>query len=157
MDSSCFLLCQFHHQTAQFDEIQAVAGPLQLCAGQEAGCEAAIHAMRQVFETPEVEATIIVDASNAFNTLNRQNALRNIQCLCPSLATVLINTYREDVQLHIDEETLLSQEGTTQADPLAMAMYAIGILPLIHCLKEESVKQVWYADDATAGAQLTHF
>ena len=138
------------------DEIQTVAGPLQLCAGQEAGCEAAIHTMWQVFETPEVEATIIVDASNAFNTLNRQNALRNIQRLCPSLATVLINTYCEDVQLHIDGETLLSQEGTTQGDPLAMAMYAIGILPLIHRLKEESVKQVWYADDATAGAQLTH-
>lgn len=136
------------------DEIQAAAGPLQLCAGQEAGCEAAIHAMQEVFETPEVEAAIIVDASNAFNSLNRQNALRNIQHLCPSLATVLINTYREDVQLHIDGETLLSQEGTTQGDPLAMAMYAIGILPLIHRLKGESVKQVWYADDATAGAQL---
>ena len=138
------------------DEIQAVAGPLQLCAGQEAGCEAAIHAMRQVFETSKVEATIIVDALNAFNTLNCQNVLRNIQRLCPSLATVLINTYREAVQLHIDGETLLSQEGTPQGDPLAMAMYAIGILPLIHPMKEESVKQVWYADDATAGAQLTH-
>ena len=138
------------------DEIQAVAGPLQLCAGQEAGCEAAIHAMWQVFETSKVEATIIVDALNAFNTLNHQNVLRNIQRLCPSLATVLINTYCEAVQLHIDGETLLSQEGTPQGDPLAMAMYAIGILPLIHRLKEESVKQVWYADDATAGAQLTH-
>ena len=31
------------------DEIQAVAGPLQLYAGQEAGCEAAIHAMQQLF------------------------------------------------------------------------------------------------------------
>ena len=115
-----------------------------------------IHAMQEVFETPEVEAAIIVDASNAFNSLNRQNALSIIQHLCPSLATVLINTYREDVQLHIDGETLLSQEGTTQGDPLAMAMYAIGILPLIHRLKGESVKQVWYADDATAGAQLAH-
>ncbi|MCY4641269.1 MAG: reverse transcriptase domain-containing protein, partial [Gammaproteobacteria bacterium] len=138
------------------DDIQAVAGPLQLCAGQEAGCEAAIHAMRQVFENPEAEAAILVDASNAFNSLNRQNALRNIQHLCPSLATVLINTYREDVRLYIDGETLFSQEGTTQGDPLAMAMYAIAITPLIHRLRHDQVKQVWFADDATAGARLYH-
>lgn len=137
------------------DEIQAVADPLQLCAGQEAECEASVHAMRQLFETPEVEATIIVDASIAFNTLNRQNALKNIQHLCPSFSTVLINTYREDVQLHIDGATMLSQEGTTQGDPLAMAMYALEIILLIYRLRDESVKQAWYADDATAGSSLT--
>ena len=138
------------------DEIQAAAGPLQLCAGQDAGCEAAVHAMRQVFESPDTEAVILVDASNAFNSLNRQNALRNIQHLCPSLATALINTYHEDVHLYIDGETLLSQEGTTQGDPLAMAMYAIGIILLIRRLTNESVKQAWYANDATAGGQLAH-
>ena len=30
-------------------DVLKAAGPLQLCAGQEAGCEAAVHAMRQVF------------------------------------------------------------------------------------------------------------
>ena len=31
-------------------DIQEAAGTLQLCAGQEAGCEAAIHAMQQIFK-----------------------------------------------------------------------------------------------------------
>ena len=43
--------------------------------------------------------------------------------LCPSLATILINTYRADVPLFIDGKHLLSSEGTTQGDPLAIAIY----------------------------------
>ena len=44
-----------------------------------------------------------------------------------------------------------STEGTTQGDPLAMAMYALAVVPLIHKLRNNSldVKQVWFADDAT--------
>ena len=37
-----------------------------------------------------------------------------------------------------------------------MAMYAIGILPLIQSLSNESAKQVWYADDSAACGDLTH-
>ena len=109
-----------------------------------------------MFESPDAEAVILVDASNAFNSLSRENALRIIQHLCPSLSTVLINTYREDVHLFIDGETLMSEEGTTQGDPLAMAMYAIGILPLIQCLSNENTKQVWCADESAACGDLTH-
>ena len=53
----------------------------------------------------------------------------------------------------IDGDTLLSQEGTTQGDPLAMA---IAITPLIRRLEDKEIKQVWYADDGTAGGSLTN-
>jgi hypothetical protein len=96
-----------------------------------------------------------VDACNAFNSLNRETALRNILHLCPPLGKVLVNTYRNNVELFIDGNTILSQEGTTQGDPLAMAMYAIAITPLIRSLEDEETKQVWFADDATAGGGLT--
>ena len=59
-----------------------------------------------------------MDASNAFNSLNQQAALLSIHQLCPSFSTVLINTYRSDVNLYIGGETLLSEKGTTQVDPL---------------------------------------
>ena len=49
-----------------------------------------------------------------------------------------------------------STEGTTQGNPLAMAMYTLAVTPLIHSLRgfQPSVSQVWYADDATAAGQL---
>ena len=49
---------------------------------------------------------------------------------------------------------MLSEEGTTQGDPLAMPMYALGVVPLIKTLSDDFVKQVWYADDATACGSL---
>ena len=72
------------------DDIQAAAGPHQLCAGQIAGTEAAVHA---VFNDDDSDAILMVDATNAFNSLNRSVALHNIQQLCPPLARILINTY----------------------------------------------------------------
>jgi len=139
--------------TVKMDILEA-AGPLQLCAGQDAGCEAAIHAMRSVFTDDTTEAVLLVDASNAFNSLNRQVALRNISVLCPSIATILINTYRGNVPLFIDGKQLFSSEGTTQGDPLAMAMYAISVIPLIDAIRDCSIRQAWFADDATAAGSL---
>ena len=118
------------------------------------GCEAAVHAMHHVLESPETEALIIVHAASAFDSLNQQAALQNICCFCPPLSKALINTYREDIQQFIDGGILLSQEGTTQGDSLAMAMYAIAITPLNRQLEDETIKQIWYADDATAGEKL---
>ena len=45
---------------------------MQICAGQIAGVEAAIHFMREAFSSEDCEAVLLVDASNAFNSLNRE-------------------------------------------------------------------------------------
>ena len=45
-------------------DIQELAGALQLCAGQQTGCEVAAHSMHLVYEYLETEATILVDVTN---------------------------------------------------------------------------------------------
>ena len=134
------------------EDIQEAAGSSQLCAGQLSGCKAAVHSVQTLFGSPDTKAAMLVDATN--DSLNRQATLGNIQHLCPSFSTILINTYRVDVALYIEGSTLFSEEGTTQGDPLAMPMYALGVLPLIGCISGD-LMQVWYADDATACGSLS--
>ena len=112
-------------------DVQQAAGTTQLCASQEAGCEASIHAMQKIFTDEGNEGALLVEASNAFNQLNRKVVLRNIFSMCPTTATVMIDTYRVDAELFVDNKTLYSRKGTTQGNPLAMASYALATVPLI--------------------------
>ena len=99
---------------------------------------AAIHTLTDIFETDECEAMLFVDASNAFNSINRQVALQNIQRIVPLFAPMIINTYRNPAHLFIDGESIMSSAGVTQGDPLAMAFYAIATIPLIEKLRQDT-------------------
>lgn len=139
------------------DDIMESAGNLQLCAGQKAGCEAAAHAMREIFEEASTDAVLFVDASNAFNSMNRQALLHNIQYLCPAMSTYLRNCYKTAARLFVSGgREISSAEGTTQGDPLAMQGYGVGIMPLLSLLKAENpdVKHLAYADDIGGGSSL---
>ena len=70
------------------DDFRQASGCAQLCAGQPGG----IEAMREIYQDDDTKAVLVVDASNAFNCLNRQAALHNIEQLCPPFATILRNT-----------------------------------------------------------------
>ncbi|MEO7176741.1 MAG: reverse transcriptase domain-containing protein [Saprospiraceae bacterium] len=133
-------------------EIQSAVGALQLCAGHPTGVEAAIHSMREFLSHEDNDGILLIDADNAFNRVNRAVALWNVQFICPAAKYVLINVYRIPTRIFMVGDScsfeLLSQEGTTQGCPLAMAMYALALVPLLHEL-HPLCKQVWYADDAT--------
>ena len=144
------------------DDIQNAAGPIQTCAGLKGGIEACIHATRNIWEEESTEGVLMVDAENAFNTLNRKLALHNVRQLCPPFYQYLHNTYQEPAKLIVNDqkstEFLSSDEGCTQGDVTAMAFYALGLQPLTRDLSiktdTKSCRQMWYADDATAIGKL---
>ena len=139
-------------------EIREAAGPLQTCANHGAGAEAAIHSMQKIFGYEETDAVLLIDARNAFNTLNRKVALHNVQIQCPYMSTYLINTYRNDSRLFVSGGVeMASQEGTTQGDPLAMPWYALASTVVISYLKQRHkvASQVWLANDAAAAGKLS--
>ena len=86
-----------------------------------------------------------------------QAVLHNIQVLCPVISTILSNTYRAPIKLLIvGEGEIDSSPGTTQGDPLVMAMHALAIKLLIDKIRvpEPSAKQVLSVDDMTAAGRL---
>lgn len=140
-------------------DVRRATAPLQMCVGIPSACEAAVHAMERVFEQDDVHGILFVDASNAFNALNRAAALHNMPFVCPSLAQVFRNTYSSPSRLFVSGGgEILSREGTCQGDPLAMALYAAAITPLIHRLEEScpAVTQGWYADDDSAAGKISN-
>ena len=112
------------------------------------------------------ECVLLVDAENAFNTLNREASLINMNYICPEFEKYVVNTYRKPPRLYINNGNgafIMSDEGSTQGDNAAMSMYATSIKPLINHLKEERIysptnvpvaKQVWFADDSGSGGKI---
>ena len=64
-------------------DAEDVAGVAQLCAGTKSGIEGAIHALNDLFEVNKTEGWVVllINAVNAFNSLNRGAALWNAQML----------------------------------------------------------------------------
>lgn len=127
--------------TILWDDNQNAVGSSQLCAGQIAGVDAATHACS--FHNDDIEAVLLADASNAFNSLNCKVALHNIYISHNWLpfSSILIEILLSELFID-DSEVLLSQEGTAQGDPLTMPFYALTTFPLIE--KLSSVHGVWY-------------
>ena len=139
------------------DNIQESAGHSQTATGLKAGAEAAIHSMRLIFEDSSTEAVILVDANNAFNSINRKVVLHNIQVTCPSFSKILISTYHSPSRLIIlGGAKIQSTEGTTQSDNSAMSFYALVTVEIQNRLRitASEVKQVWLADDAAGAGSL---
>ena len=139
------------------DLIEATA-PLQTCAGIRGGIEASIHAMRRMYEEESTEAILLVDASNAFNSLNRQAALHNLQYICPELSNFAKNLYSCNAELFIagSEDCIYSREGTIQGGPESMALYAASTVPLVYpdLGRSEEPKRIFYADDGAGAGKL---
>ena len=97
--------------------------------------------MVDIIRDEECEGLIQVDANNAFNTINRKVLLNNIYYLCPEIAIFTSNCYSIPARLFVvGGVEIESKEGTTQGDPIAMPIYAIGVRPLILALLEQATE-----------------
>jgi hypothetical protein len=139
------------------EEIKQAVGPLQVCAGYITGIEAAIHAMSHVFDEEGTDGIILIHATNAFNQMNTAVAMHNLQLTCNKMSMYIINTYRSTSRIFTcGGGEILSPEGTTQCDPLAIPWYSVNTAVMIQSLKLNipEVKQAWLADDSAGRGRL---
>ena len=146
-----------HTRTA----IVTSVGTLQVCAGQEAGCESIMHAMHPIYEDETCEAALLVDASNAFNSINRYFFLHNVTIICPAISMYVKNCYSLHSQLFIIAANKIRFcEGATQGDPIAIVVYAIAIISMILMIVDiaskidDSTETAAYVDDVTAAGKV---
>lgn len=85
------------------DVIQAVGSP-QLYAGQIAGTESAIHVIYNILKDHNTEGILLIYVENAFNSINRELILHNLEFIRLVIATYISNCYTFPVRLFIISE-----------------------------------------------------
>ena len=105
---------------------------------------------------------MLIDASNAFDSVNRNVFLHNVAVVYPAVSIYVKNCYINPSRLFIiGGHELTSSEGTTQGDPIAMAIYAIAVITLMlmvleitNKLPDKKTKMCTYADAFSAGGSI---
>ena len=107
------------------------------------------------------DAVVLIDAENAFNSINRKVMLHSLKFICSIMASYNIHCYATPSRLFIDSGgEIRSSEETTQGDPTAMGAYALDILPLIKFrlqfinLNEMNAKEEVFTDDFPVAGSL---
>ena len=144
------------------EEVISSVRPVQLRAGHQAGCEAAVHAMDSIFNDKNTDAVLLVNAKNTFNLGNREAFIVTVKIICPAFTTFASNCYSTSSRLFIIRGgELKSTEGKTQWDPIAMITQEIAAIPLIqmiiqimHDQSGNISKLITYADDFIAARTL---
>ena len=72
------IMCKCMAEATKKD-LEETCGSQQLACGVKAGIEGAVHAVEELFNSTkkDVHGLLLMDASNAFNALNRETALWN--------------------------------------------------------------------------------
>ncbi len=122
--------------------------------GIKGGCEAIIHTVSSHFSSSPSDRcwTLLVDFSNAFNSIDRESMFVEFHRHIPSLSRWIEACYSCQPNLLLGTHSLLSCSGVQQGDPLGPLGFALTLQPIIDRIKSEVpglALNAWYLDDGT--------
>ena len=127
---------------------------LQQGVSVRGGCEAIIHSVSQLMssETPEHCWTLLLDFSNAFNSINRESMFVEVRRRIPSLSAWMEFCYSSQPLLYLGSNTIHSCCGVQQGEPLGPLGFSLALHPVVERIRMEVpdlVLNAWYLDDGT--------
>ena len=133
-------------------ELRRQLPPVQLCVRVSGGCEAAAHAVRAFVQSsvvPENNVLVKLDMKNASNTVRRDHFPEVCSSRAPSILRLASTAHATSSHLVIGNETILSETGVQQGDPLGPVLFALAVDEIARGVR--SPINIWYLDDATLG------
>ena len=139
-----------------------VLSPLQVGVGIPVGCESIVHSVVSLQEDfsipPESRCALLVDFSNAFNSVNRACMFQEVRSRIPSMAAWVESCYGSQPLLYFGDHKLFSCCGVQQGDPLGPLCFALTLHPVVEQIKREVPElliNAWYLDDGTLCGSLS--
>ncbi|CAI8046120.1 hypothetical protein GBAR_LOCUS25494, partial [Geodia barretti] len=133
-----------------------ILSPLQVGVGLPAGCEAILHSVMNIHESPSIPAdhrfTLLVDFSNAFNSVDRTALFHEVRTRIPTISSWMECSYGFQPNLLLENQTIPSCCGVQQGDPLGPLGFALVLHPIVEKIRESVpglLINVWYLDDGT--------
>ena len=128
--------------------------PLQLGVGVKGGCEAIVHATNHLMTSLHDKDcwTLLLDFSNAFNSISRQAMFVEFRRHLPGLSAWMESCYSGQPLLLLGKDIIHSCCGVQQGDPLGPLGFALTLHPIIQRIKAEIstlALNAWYLDDGT--------
>ena len=134
------------------EKSSAFFSPHQLGVSVRGGCEAILHSARKILEADPSLWCLQIDFINAFNLVSREAAFKEVLESFPEILAWVSTCYGRDSHLLFGSETLLSQCGFHQGDPLAALLFSLVLQSLVNLIKERVpslMLNAWYLDDGT--------
>ena len=106
--------------------------------GIKGGAEGLIHAVREISKKMESKnlGILTIDATNAYNCIDRNKTLYVIYQRVPELYNTAFNVYGKPSYVTMDGEFIQVEQGALQGCPLSNTFFNLGISVLIDKLSE---------------------
>ena len=105
----------------------------QFGEGVPGGLESVVHSVRLLLDQNPNHIALSLDMKNAFNTIRRADVAQQLHASFPEIVPFFKMSYDPKSRLYVRTndgglETLISDEGTKQGDPIAGTLFNIGFL-----------------------------